>query len=261
MLVQPIRDLRHLPLQLKTLRPPYDRFHELPVVQLSETRNVPGAITVVAVAQPKRVAESLREWIPKIRRASYWAPLVVRLDRAATNEQLYLNSLAARLRISGVLLDGEPPSETLRMLLSEPTGFPEAFVELISLARPDAGPRTRDLVAKLVHLGGGDHRTLPDVLKSAGTTDRTARRWLRAASLPGPRDFVRFGWLSPILLDLQRQPTRGIEPILRAYGPFEASSLAHLVERLIGVRPTEIRRTIGWEWWATRFLDRHRPRS
>lgn len=168
-------------------------------------------------------------------------------------------SIAPLIKARAVVVAGEPIEPQLRNSPCHPPAgtFAGELVEWLALTRADLRPAVLQSVGRLVHAGRSlDNRG--DAREGGYYRYSALRRWLRKSRLPPPGAWLHLGALGAVLLELQRDGHASIERILRNRS-LDASSFRHRVQRLVGLTPTAVRGTIGWEWWVTRFLERNSP--
>jgi hypothetical protein len=255
-------ELRHLPIPLLGLWPPYDGFRLVSPAALPEAGQAPGFIMVLEVnfldglagSDDTPLEHQLRNWIPLLRRAVPCAPVVVRFASPAMSTRIHLAAHALRMGARAVLMAGEPVVQSLRSRLTNAATFAADIAEWLELVDGRHTPRTLNSVSRLIH-AGVQNSSLDAALLSARLSERTARRQFSLAKLPSAGHFVRLGYVAPVILDLQRRNGERIESILRDHGALTTESLRRRVSRLLGATPAAIRTTMGWEWWVDRFLN------
>jgi AraC-like DNA-binding protein len=193
--------------------------------------------------------------VPWLRARCPAAPVVLRVHRRPTADDLDWVRRAGALRVRAVLFDGEPPRARLQRALTDPVGLAEELEEWLLLCRPSLSPAVAQLVRDIVRLAPA-HQDVGELLARVGRAERTVRTWFRQAGIPGPGKWLALAHAIYAALRLQRDQREPLLTVAVESGYSDHSSLSRQSLRLFGVRPGAIRDTLGWEWLLDRWLRR-----
>jgi AraC-like DNA-binding protein len=87
------------------------------------------------------------------------------------------------------------------------------------------------------------------------TSRRTLGRHFSEWGLPVPSHWLQFGRLLHVCLHLHADHTAVFRLAARAKYP-DGFTLSNQMKRLIGYRPSEVRRLLGWEWIVEAWLEK-----
>jgi AraC-like DNA-binding protein len=142
----------------------------------------------------------------------------------------------------------------IRALLSDPpTQFAATFVGYLAdrgLLRTD---RIRREVRQIFELAPEVH-SVSQLARRLYTSRRTIGRHFAAEGLPVPSHWLQIGRLLHVAIRLQND-TASLFRIAARFGYPEAFTLSNQMRRLIGWRPSEVRRCLGWEWIIESWLS------
>lgn len=102
--------------------------------------------------------------------------------------------------------------------------------------------------------------TVSELARRMCMSRRTLGRHFKAADLPVPSHWLQFARLLRVACILQRESTAVGRAASMANYP-DAFTLSNQMKRLIGLRPTEVRQYLGWEWLVETWLQREMRRS
>lgn len=182
-------------------------------------------------------------------------PLVVVLPPARhVSRAMPLLNYVAALSPKGVLPTGRvvsPPR--LRHLMSvPPVALAEAVATYLTRRELLRADKIRAEVEQVLH-HSGQLTSVADLARHMYLSRRTLGRHFARAGLPVPSHWLQFGRLLRVALMLQRDSASVGRIALRANYP-DGFTLSNQMKRLIGVRPTEVRRFLGWEWLVEAWL-------
>src|SRR5690606_23081172 len=98
-------------------------------------------------------------------------------------------------------------------------------------------------------------QSVSQLAKRLYTSRRTLGRQFAGADLPVPSHWLGFARVLHVALHLQREP-QAIVRIAMNMGYPDGFTLSNQMKRLIGMRPTELRGYVGWEWIVEAWLER-----
>jgi len=87
------------------------------------------------------------------------------------------------------------------------------------------------------------------------TSRRTLGRHFSSTGLPVPSHWLQFARLLHVCIQLQSERVPVSSAAFRAGYP-DGFTLSNQMKRLIGVRPSEVRGLLGWEWVIEAWLER-----
>lgn len=89
---------------------------------------------------------------------------------------------------------------------------------------------------------------------------RTLGRHFAAYSVPVPSHWLQFARLMHVAVSLQREK-RSVNDLAMSRGYPDGFTLSNQMQRIFGVRPTVVRRHLGWEWLAEEWIKREVQRN
>ena len=163
-----------------------------------------------------------------------------------------VRDLRPRAVIPGAIL-GTP--DHLRALLAAPprsvSGTVTEYLRLRGILRSESARRevhrVLDLAPEVV--------SISQLARRLYTSRRTLGRHFAEWGLPVPSHWLQFGRLLHVCLHLHAEQTAVFRLAARARYP-DGFTLSNQMKRLIGHRPSEIRRLLGWEWIVEAWLER-----
>lgn len=232
--------------------PPYARLEALPWFAWPDPVQLePGTVWLVSAAVGGRDRGAPVRWVQRLR-ATYPSVAVGMLlpaeaDPDATNRPDEPGPPAP----GAVLREGEPIPATLRQRMTHPLGLGADVTEWLSLRGVPLRPRVRTIIRALFN---EDHPSLAEALDHAGASQRTTRRLFAGSSLPAPSAWHAVARALHSTLRLQGEPDTPVLRIAYDAGDGDHSSLSRQFVRLFGVRPSDVRPTLGWEWVLERWV-------
>lgn len=200
------------------------------------------------------------EGLPALYTAFPFAPLVGTVeDPLRSGEEMTRMVRLGHTGLSAVIRSHEPVEPTLRRVLTHPRKLGAEVGGWLDRVLPRLDPRVPVLIRDVI-----DHAPrsagLQELLLHAREHERTAREWLKQARLPPLGDWMRIGRALPVILASQASPAASLLSLAVTGGYHDHSSYSNQAIRLVGSRPSLIRKTLGWEWWMWRFLRRRSGR-
>jgi AraC-like DNA-binding protein len=113
---------------------------------------------------------------------------------------------------------------------------------------------TAHLVRRILDLSG-ELRSIASVSRSLYVSRRALGRRLALEGLPVPSHWLQMGRLLRVAVRLQNSEAT-VSSIAFEHGYPDGFSLSNQMERLMGHRPSEVRRRLGWEWLVEAWLRR-----
>jgi len=113
---------------------------------------------------------------------------------------------------------------------------------------------TSHLLRRILDLSG-ELRSIASVSRSLYVSRRALGRRLTLQGLPVPSHWLQMGRLLRAALRLQNSDAT-VSSVAFEHGYPDGFSLSNQMERLIGHRPSEVRRRLGWEWLVEAWLRR-----
>ncbi|NJD08927.1 MAG: helix-turn-helix domain-containing protein [Gemmatimonadetes bacterium] len=163
-----------------------------------------------------------------------------------------VRELRPRAVVPGAVL-GTP--EHLRALLAAPprsvAGAVTEFLRHRGVLRSDAARREVHRVMELAP----EVVSISQLARRLYTSRRTLGRHFSEWGLPVPSHWLQFGRLLHVCMHLHAESTAVFRLAARARYP-DGFTLSNQMKRLIGYRPSEVRRLLGWEWIVEAWLEK-----
>lgn len=237
-------------LQLARFGPPYERLTPQPLARVEDWR---GSAIVW------RLTDAAQQWpeFAWLARRPAGLPLMVLLphpdDIEATVPLLRrVRELRPRAVVPGAVL-GTP--EHLRALLATPPrSLATAVTDHLRFRGLLATEAARKEVHRLLELSA-DVVSVSQLARRLYTSRRTLGRHFAEWGLPVPSHWLQFGRLLHVCLHLHAEHTAVFRVAARAKYP-DGFTLSNQMKRLIGYRPSEVRRLLGWEWIVEAWLEK-----
>jgi AraC-like DNA-binding protein len=115
-------------------------------------------------------------------------------------------------------------------------------------------PDTRRIVARALN-GALNAASVADLARGMYLSRRALGRRFFTAGLPAPSRWLQIGRVLHASLRLQREATT-LQAVARDFHCADGFALSNQMERLTGLRPSEVRRLAGWEWIFERWIGR-----
>lgn len=247
----------HAPLppgdRLVLVVPPYDRFHSSSALALRDVIGMRGTAFVwwlLDAAEQRQEFDFLR-----VRPAS--VPLVIVLPPPEEiTKTLPLLGQLRRLHPRAVLPVGnmDSPRRIRDLLNVPPSPFGETVVRYLTRRGTITDPAIERCVQRIFELAP-EVRSITQLARRLYTSRRTLGRQFAAHDLPVPSHWLQFARMLHVSIHLQREP-HAIFRIAMRMGYPDGFTFSNQMKRLIGLRPTEIREYVGWEWIVEAWLRR-----
>lgn len=251
-------EFRDFPFPVSRIQPPYQSFEPIPDIGgLPAAHLAPGTILAMEVADPGRAWPFLPPSLRSLRAAVPTASVILRLPAVPDAAAMELAHRAGQLHLRAVLLEGEPIEASLRRALTRAGDLSGDVFEWLSLRRLSLAATTAKFLEPMFR-EVLSHRNVSQLTRPQDRAESTMRAHMRREGLPPPRDWLRCARSLHAALRLQAQPRVPVLTTALALGYTDHSQLSREISECFGVRPTDIRPTMGWEWLMDRWLDRHR---
>lgn len=135
-----------------------------------------------------------------------------------------------------------------------PTDIGAEVVEWLGIRGLTLSPAASALVRELIRLGP-EYGLLDEAAGVIGEPPHVIRRRCRGERIPSPGEWLRLGRLLHAVFMVQRQPGSSLELVALESGYGGRSHLSRHVKHYFGLRPGEIRGTLGWEWMMNRWVE------
>lgn len=146
------------------------------------------------------------------------------------------------------------PEDFVNLLRYEPTDLSAEFVDYLRWRGLSVPQELRRTIRQVCDLA--EHTTTLDGLcRSLYVSRRALGRHFRKAGLPVPSHWLQFCRLLRASLRLQNS-TATLFDIARRFNYADGFTLSNQMYRLLGVRPSTVRRKLGWEWLVESWLTR-----
>lgn len=163
-----------------------------------------------------------------------------------------LRELRPRAVVPGAIL-GTP--EYLRALLSAPPrSLASAVTEHLSGRGLLVNPEARKEVQRILELSA-EVVSITQLARRMYTSRRSLGRHFTAWGLPVPSHWLQFGRLLHACIHLQCESTAAFRIATRMRYP-DGFTMSNQMKRILGYRPSEVRRLLGWEWLVETWVER-----
>lgn len=113
---------------------------------------------------------------------------------------------------------------------------------------------TRHILRRILELSA-ELRTVSALARALYVSRRALGRRLLQRGLPVPSHWLHFGRVLRVALKLQAS-TDNLFSVACSFGYPDGFSLSNQMVRLTGVRPTQARTALGWEWLVEAWMQR-----
>lgn len=237
--------------------PPYREFGPpVNACLLRESRLVTGTIFGLRPDRWNPSLDAFSEQVTHLRRRHPAVPLVLCLPDGLDATTAELIQRAAQLRVRGLVVGSEPIADALRRTLTMPLDLASDVTDWLSLRLPRLPPEVAEL-CRTIFRNGPAVPQLEKLLSRVGESARTARARLRKLALPSPAHWHQAARAVHSALCLQRSTATPLFQLAMDLGYSDHSALCHQLLRLFGMRASQVRRLLGWEWLLDAWLVRH----
>ncbi len=240
------------PLQL--LAPPYASLLSLQggKKQLKEDGRKPGSALIWVLE--RGATESDRNVVEQ---RPGGLPLIVILPRVADlAHDPSIFHLIERCRPHGILPFHERLSERelAQVLKCPPEDLGASVTEYLAWRGIKVDRDTVHLIRRTIDMST-DLRSISALSKSMYLSRRALGRRFFSRGLPVPSHWLQFGRLIRVAIRLQNT-SDSIFSVAYQFGYPDGFAVSNQMERVIGVRPREVREQLGWEWVMESWLRR-----
>jgi AraC-like DNA-binding protein len=167
-----------------------------------------------------------------------------------------LTRLLAELRPQGILPNyDEPTVEDLTWVLRRPPqNLGVECTEYLRWRGIAIDRETTQLIRRIIDLSA-DLRSISALARALYLSRRALGRKFMKRGLPVPSHWLHFGRLLRVAIRLQNSD-ESVLSVAYELGYPDGFSLSNQMHRLIGVRPSDTRERLGWEWILEAWLRR-----
>lgn len=144
------------------------------------------------------------------------------------------------------------PGDLAAVLSRTPGDLPLEFTDYLAWRGIEVDLDTRRLVRKTIQLST-ELRTVSGLARSLYMSRRALGRRFRSRGLPVPSHILHFGRVLRGALMLQATDNT-LSEVANALDYPDGFALSNQMNRLTGLRPSTVRRNLGWEWFMEAWL-------
>lgn len=232
-------------------RPPYRRLEPvLDVARLAPTTGRSGAAMVWAM--PSRRSEAQFQAVRFRPPGLSLLAILPRADGVADKDEVL--RMVEFCRPTAVLpYHEEPYADDLRILLSAPPDdLASAVIDYLRWRGLDLDLDLRRLLRRIVDLSA-EIRSVNALARGVYLSRRALGRRFTNRGLPVPSHWLHLSRLLRATMRIQGSD-EPLAHIARSLGYPDGFALSNQMKRLIGVRPSEVRSRLGWEWLVETWL-------
>lgn len=235
-------------------RPPYRRTEPLedPLAQLRDLREWRGAALFWRMTAPLDPVE-----VEQAQGRPPGLPLVVVLPRADRIERPDAVLRVVELCRPQTVLPHHDPAEAgdLRSILARPPeDLPSEVTEYLAWRGVSVDTETRRLIRRTIELSAG-LTTVQGLARSLYLSRRALGRRFMSRGLPVPSHWLQAGRILRAVIRLQNSDET-LLVVASSLGYPDGFALSNQMKRLTGLRPSDARRFLGWEWLLESWLRR-----
>lgn len=148
----------------------------------------------------------------------------------------------------------EPDPIDMRILIAEPPDdLAAAVVDYFVWRGLVLDIDTRRLLRRTIEMSG-EIRTVAGLARGVYLSRRALGRKFLAEGLPVPSHWLHFARLLRAVVQIQTRDDPLMSIAYRLGYP-DAFALSNQMKRLTGIRPSEVRDLLGWEWFAESWIE------
>lgn len=161
-----------------------------------------------------------------------------------------------QLRPQGILPHHPDPaaSDLAQVLRRPPADLSGEVVDYLRWRGFALDRETVQLLRRIIDLSS-ELRSIASVSRSMYLSRRALGRRLTTRGLPVPSHWLQIGRLLRVAIRLQNSDAT-VSSVAFEHGYPDGFALSNQMERLIGYRPSDVRRHLGWEWLVESWLRR-----
>lgn len=239
---------------LSLLQPPYTTLERLEI----KTSEIPHPTKGHALIWHMGIGDPTRDW-----KTAHYRPggiaLIVVLPPASSLESRpeLLEAVLASHPQSILPFDPAPDIDSLiHALRRPPRHLPIAFTDYLQWRGLRLDSETRRLIQRTIQHAPTLH-TVRSLSRSLYLSRRALGRRFLTRGLPVPSHWLHFARVLHTAIQIQNR-NDSVFQIAVDYGYPDGFSLSNQMKRLTGIRPTEVRDCLGWQWLIECWLDRER---
>src|SRR6266496_4361295 len=154
-----------------SLAPPYEQFTAVADLVALRSNDLPdGSLLALGLSAPRDEWPAITALVPRLRGRYPAAPVVLRLERRASPEDLDWVRRAGALQVRAVLFEGEPLRARLQRTLTDSTDLPEQVEQWLAVRLPALSPGVVQLIGEIFRLAPLHHE-LGDLLTRLGRAE------------------------------------------------------------------------------------------
>jgi AraC-like DNA-binding protein len=231
--------------------PPYTRFEPRDMSPIGDVGEWRGKALVWRLRDAERQRIEF-EWLHE---RPYGMPLVLMLPKPDEIEKTlpllnYIGSLQPRAVIPESSLG--TPARTRQLLATGPRNLADAITSYLTERGTLRSRLARDEVHRILALSC-EVPSITVLAKRMYTSRRSLGRHFAVDQLPVPSHWLQFGRLIHACLHLQADDTAIFRIAHKLKYP-DGFTMSNQMKRIIGVRPSEVREMVGWEWIVESWL-------
>lgn len=235
------------------LAPPYDELTEIDTGWKPTSLPPQGQALVWWLADHKKQAAQA-DWLHS---RAPGLPLIAVLPPAGDiGPAAPLLGPLANLHPRAVVPDGPltAPSHLCQLLRFPAQQIPDGVTSYLRRRGLLRSRDVRNAVRQIFHLAP-ETRSVAKLARKLYTSRRTLGRCFATAGLPVPSHWLQFARLLQVAVNLQNEHAN-VFRIAAAAGYPDGFTASNQMKRLVGLRPSYVRRCLGWEWIVETWLAR-----
>ncbi len=237
---------------LSTFAPPYIRFEPRTMAPFGDVTTWRGS----AIAWRLQDASTQKAEFDWLHDRPYGLPLIILLPRPEDiGKTLPLLAHIGALQPRAVVPAGAlgSPEHVKQMLASAPRNFADEITSYLVARGMLASRRLHTEVHRILELSS-DVQSASALARRMYTSRRTLGRHFASEGVPVPSHWLQFGRLLHVCFQLQSDQSAMFRIAHRAKYP-DGFTMSNQMKRIIGIRPSQVREMVGWEWIVESWLE------